>query len=58
MMSSLFDAAHEKRGLKKIWGYRLAIKSNSSVIDGSGVIDSAASLCESVKYPRERGGGL
>ena len=50
MMSSLFDAAHENRGLKKIWGYRLAVENNSSVIDGSGVVtDSVASLCGSIE---------
>jgi hypothetical protein len=45
MTSSLFDAAHKNKGLKKTWGYRLAVESNSSVIDGSGVVtDSTASL--------------
>ena len=50
MISSLFDAAHKNKGLKKILGYRLAVVSNNSVIDGSGVgAASAASLCESVE---------
>jgi hypothetical protein len=53
MMSSLLEAAHKNRGLKKTWGYRLAIKSKTSVIDESGiVIESAASLCEGVKKTR------
>jgi hypothetical protein len=50
MMSSLFDAAHKNRGLKKTWGYRLAMVSKRSLVAGSGVaIDSVASLCENVE---------
>ena len=49
MMTSLFEAAHENRGLKKTWGYRLAIRSNSSVVEESGpVIGSVVSLCKTL----------
>ena len=58
MMSSLFDAAHRNRGLKKTWGYFLAIRSKTSIIDGSGiVIGSVASLCEGVKHTNVRRNG-